>query len=56
LRTRCSYAAIGVVATFRCFRALGRDELERVRAGQRSGYLVARIIDRAELERAVRAL
>lgn len=38
------------------FRAMSRDELRRVGAKAKTGYLVARVIDRSELDRAVRAL
>lgn len=49
LRARCGEHRI-------IFRALTRAELPKVGAEVASGYLVARIIDRADLERAVRAL
>lgn len=49
LRARCGEHRV-------IFRALTREELKGLDAKPRSGYLVARIIDRAELERAVRSL
>ena len=49
LRARCGEFRV-------LFRALTRDELKGIGAKQPTGHLVARIIDRAELDRAVRSL
>lgn len=49
LRARCGEHRV-------IFRAMSRRELRAVGADAKTGYLVARIIDRAELDRAVRAL
>lgn len=49
LRARCGEHRV-------IFRAMGRDELRGVGAKAKTGYLVSRVVDRAELERAVRAL
>lgn len=49
LRARCGEHRV-------IFRGMTRDELRRVGAKVKTGYLVARVVDRAELERAVRTL
>jgi mRNA-degrading endonuclease RelE of RelBE toxin-antitoxin system len=49
LRLRCGEHRV-------IFRSLNHDELKSINAKQRTGYLVARIIDCAELDRAVRSL
>ena len=49
LRARCGEHRV-------LFRPLARVELKKLGANPSSGYLVARIIDRAELERAVASL
>ena len=49
LRARCGEHRV-------IFRPLKRAELRALGAAEPTGYLVARIIDRADLERAVRSL